>query len=592
MDALKKAEAANKERTPPEIPVTDSVSESLKFFTKETSSLAPETADTASSPVGNEEDTLNLLDWEAESEVTLPAVDDKADFDWLNAEISLPADENPPKIPPTATAHSETSEFFIDEPEADDDFVLENFDIEDPASTPEISAELIAAASQEESQEESDVLIPATTGIKPSNSIEFTPPLIVPNPPQPEPPLVTHTQPTPETVAVNKQEAAQRIFNARQQNIHSSRKILYAVLVLVVLGIVGVYAYSFLFSSAPSAGLTRYPITHNTAPVAQNPAPTPPASPLPASPNNPTVTINNNPMALPATPPPPAPPVNNISNFQPVVPTFPPMTLPEKIEKNGNSLPNVTHEPAKIAKNLPKNASSAPEKMMTPLQGPEQLTGMLNLKKDSLTHASQDLSSAYQALQQGNLSHSERAYKKVLQYDGRNRDALLGLAAIALQQGRVAQAQHYYQQILQSYPQDSLAQAGLISSLGERSSDASVSQLKTMLAQLSQKAENLPQLAYLQFTLGNVYARQQAWTEAQQAYFEAYRTEPRADYAYNLAISLDQLQQYAAARNYYQQALQLGRGKETSGFDRQAAMQRLQELTPSSQGGTAVSPVE
>lgn len=581
MDALKKAEAANKERTPPEIVITDSESESLKFFTRD--SNRPETV-VSPPPETAHEDTLDLIDWETEPES--PASEDSVNFDWLNAEIALPDDADPQALAhveaaPTRAASEET-EFFIDEPtpdEASDEFVLDNFELEDPASTPGFREDLIATALQQDAAETYDF---TPTLSKPVNSMEFTPPANKEN--VSDAPKVTHPQPNPEPPNPANQEAAQRIFDARQQKAFSYRTALYSLLVLVLLGIIGIYAYSFLFSNTPTVGLTRYPV-NNTANVAQNTTP-------PTPPNNPNISINNTPASpAPPTTPINAPPANNVSSFQPIVPMFPPMNSTDKIEKNGVSLPNGANEPVKTSKHLQKNASNAPEKAAAPLQGTEQLTGMLSLKKDSLTHASQDLNTAYQALQQGNLSHSERAYKKVLQYDGRNRDALLGLAAIALQQGRIAQAQHYYQQILQSYPQDSLAQAGLISSLGERSPDASVSQLKTMLAQLSQKAENLPQVAYLQFTLGNVYARQQAWTEAQQAYFEAFRTEPRADYAYNLAISLDQLHQYTAAANYYQQALQLGQGREQSGFDRQAATQRLQELNPS-RGVQAVSPAE
>ncbi len=547
MDALKKAEAANKERTPPEISVTETVSESRSFFPKENT---PMLSETVSLPDNSDENTLNLLDWETAS--VLPVMEDERGFDWLTAEISLPAEELALQTSPEVVASApETPEFFIDE--SNEQIVLENFAIEDPANTPAPSEEFITAALQAESDDFT------AAPVKPSNSIEFTPPAATP--PENAP---THSK---ESVTTSNQETAQRIFDARQQTSSHSHTVLYVILAVVLLGMLGVYGYSFLFSNTPSVGLTRYPV-NNTVNVAQNP--TPPTAPPPNNPPNPT--INN--TAAPSS----APPVNNAPNFQPIVPLFPPSTA--TIEKNGISLPNGANEPIKTTKTVQKNLPATPEKASTPLQSTEQLTGMLSLKKDSLTHASRDLNAAYQALQQGDLTHSERAYKKVLQYDGRNRDSLLGLAAIALQQGRVAQAQYYYQQILQFYPQDSLAQAGLISSLGERSPDASISQLKTMLAQLSQKAENLPQVAYLQFTLGNVYARQQAWTEAQQAYFEAYRTEPRADYAYNLAISLDQLHQYSAAANYYQQALQLGRGREKSGFDRQAAAQRLQELNP------------
>jgi tetratricopeptide (TPR) repeat protein len=557
MDALKKAEAANKERTPSELSMTDSESKAHNFFTQVTTTTQVETA-----PLPDEidEETLNLLDWETDTENPI-ILEDKGNFDWLNAEISL-SNEDIIASPEIAEIIPEVPQFFIDEPEINDDFIRDNFALENPAPTPEFSEELMAAPSQKTAY----TFTP--TAVKPNNSIEFTAPINKIAEPEKTAPL---TQTTPENINTANQAAAQRIFNARQTNSSIYRTVLYALFVLVLLGMMGIYAYSFLFVSSPSTGLTRYPV-NNPVNISQNIVP---QTSNGTQPNHPHPINNSLPPAEPAAS---TAPVNSASNLPPIIPMLPSTNSTEKIEKNGVSLPNGANEPTKTLKSTQKNAALAPEKVAIPLQGTEQLTGMLSLKKDSLTHANQDLSTAYQALQQGDLNRSERAYKKVLQYDGRNRDVLLGLAAIALQQGRVAQAQHYYQQILQSYPQDSLAQAGLISSLGERSPDVSVSQLKTMLAQLSQKAENLPQLAYLQFTLGNVYARQQAWTEAQQAYFEAYRTEPRADYAYNLAISLDQLHQYVAATHYYQQALQLGQSRERSGFDRQAATQRLQEL--------------
>ena len=43
--------------------------------------------------------------------------------------------------------------------------------------------------------------------------------------------------------------------------------------------------------------------------------------------------------------------------------------------------------------------------------------------------------------------------------------------------------------------------------------------------------------AYLYFTLGNIYADQNRWPDAQQAYFQAHHLQPdNPDYAYNLAV--------------------------------------------------------
>jgi tetratricopeptide (TPR) repeat protein len=77
-------------------------------------------------------------------------------------------------------------------------------------------------------------------------------------------------------------------------------------------------------------------------------------------------------------------------------------------------------------------------------------------------------------------------------------------------------------------------------------------------------------------TLGNLYADQKRWSEAQAAYFEAYRGAPdNADYAYNLAVSLDQLRQHPAALSYYERALATG---GVHRFDRAQAEERIRQL--------------
>ena len=75
----------------------------------------------------------------------------------------------------------------------------------------------------------------------------------------------------------------------------------------------------------------------------------------------------------------------------------------------------------------------------------------------------------------------------------------------------------------------------------------------------------------LNFTLGNQLAQQGRWAEAQQEYFKAYSAEPdNADFAYNLAVSLDHLRQSRQALDYYQRAIALGE-KRGASFDLSAA---------------------
>src|SRR3989442_12340953 len=101
--------------------------------------------------------------------------------------------------------------------------------------------------------------------------------------------------------------------------------------------------------------------------------------------------------------------------------------------------------------------------------------------------------------------------------------------------------------VLQIDPRDSQAQAALISLRSGRSDPlATESRVKTLLA-----AD--PSAHALNFALGNQLAQQNRWAEAQQEYFKAYTPEPdNADFANNVAVSLDHLRQpRPALANYH-----------------------------------------
>ena len=83
----------------------------------------------------------------------------------------------------------------------------------------------------------------------------------------------------------------------------------------------------------------------------------------------------------------------------------------------------------------------------------------------------------------------------------------------------------------------------------------------------------------LYFTLGNQYAQQGRWAEAQQAYFKAFGADPdNPDFAFNLAVSLDQLRQPALALEYYRRALTLSQ-KRSASFAIETARTRVQQLS-------------
>lgn len=177
------------------------------------------------------------------------------------------------------------------------------------------------------------------------------------------------------------------------------------------------------------------------------------------------------------------------------------------------------------------------------------------------------LSQAYTAYQRGALAEAQRLYAEAAARE-RSVDALLGLAAIASVQNRDTDAQHLYREVLDLDPRNATAQGALLDLLGNTDSRATESRLKTLI-----ERDPSPQLYQ---TLGNLYASEARWREAQTAYFEAWRNMPgNADYAYNLAVSLDQLRQYAAALTYYEKALAAG---GIHRFDRAQAEARMQQL--------------
>jgi tetratricopeptide (TPR) repeat protein len=181
--------------------------------------------------------------------------------------------------------------------------------------------------------------------------------------------------------------------------------------------------------------------------------------------------------------------------------------------------------------------------------------------------------SAYAAYLAGDLAAARADYQQALREEPANRDALLGLAALDVRAGRHEAAETAYLRLLQADPRDAHAHAALIAlRAGRVDPIAAESRVKLMLA------EN-PGAYVLNFTLGNQFAQQGRWPEAQQEYFRAYAAEPdNADFAYNLAVSLDHLRQPSLALQYYQRAITLAKARGAS-FPLQAAEDRAAQLT-------------
>lgn len=203
----------------------------------------------------------------------------------------------------------------------------------------------------------------------------------------------------------------------------------------------------------------------------------------------------------------------------------------------------------------------------------EMQNGDLRIARSTRTaeDARRQLTAAYAAFEAGDLATARRGYVAVLKRIPAQRDALLGLGAIALAGNRLAEAHAYYSAVLAEVPDHPAATAAMFLIEGGRGPHATETKLKMLL----DRGLDAP---YLHFALGNLYAREQRWGDAQQAYFEAFRAQPRnADYAFNLAVSLDQLGQRAAALDFYRQAEAL-RGPHTV-FNGAAVAARIAALS-------------
>lgn len=182
------------------------------------------------------------------------------------------------------------------------------------------------------------------------------------------------------------------------------------------------------------------------------------------------------------------------------------------------------------------------------------------------------LEQGYEALQKNDLAAARQAYQRALAREPTSRDALLGLAAIDVRSGQLDSAESRYAKLLETDPRDAHALASLMSLRGQLDPLTSESRLKNLLA-------THPDAAPLHFSLGNQYAQQSRWSEAQSAYFKAFSVDSEnADYAFNLAVSLDRLHQKSLALDYYQRALALA-GKRSASFNLAQARTRVQELS-------------
>ena len=182
-----------------------------------------------------------------------------------------------------------------------------------------------------------------------------------------------------------------------------------------------------------------------------------------------------------------------------------------------------------------------------------------------------EVASGYEALRSGDLATARRQYQAALAADPRSLDALLGLATAEARDRNRPAAIGHYRRALEVDPRNATALAGLAALSEDGRADA-------LEPQLLADIQRWPTQPALRVALGNVYAAQGRWNDAQAAYFEAHRLDPaNADVAFNLAVALDQLGKAKVAATFYRRALEAARGQAAQ-FDPAAAARRAQEL--------------
>lgn len=191
----------------------------------------------------------------------------------------------------------------------------------------------------------------------------------------------------------------------------------------------------------------------------------------------------------------------------------------------------------------------------------------------SATRPTQDptLIRAHEALTAGDFVAAEVGYAKTLARDERNADALHGVAVLAVRRGDHARAESHYRRALAADPTDAIAHAGLHGLGCVADTVQEESRFKTLIA-------GQPEQHVLRFALGNIYAAQGRWHDARSQYLLAHVADPdQPDYLFNLAVSLEHVQEPRLALERYRAALAAAARRPAS-FDPAQATAALRAL--------------
>jgi len=267
--------------------------------------------------------------------------------------------------------------------------------------------------------------------------------------------------------------------------------------------------------------------------------------------------------------------IDSASSYPPLRPRTPTVAAPAPAPITtapGHKLAAETNVPASAGST--RGTRQATQSARRKVKPSPQSSELISIKPEQSELFDSLIGNAYLAYRSGKLIEARQMYLEVLGKDASNTDALLGLGAIAQQLGEDRFAAQYYMRVLTLDPRNAVANAGMSALSKDENNE---SRLKYLLREQRDSPA-------LHFALGNIYAGQSRWGEAQSAYFNAYTLDSKnAELAYNLAVSLDHLGQNKLAVQLYQRALELdlagGNRPHSANLDHAQISQRVKELT-------------
>ena len=237
-----------------------------------------------------------------------------------------------------------------------------------------------------------------------------------------------------------------------------------------------------------------------------------------------------------------------LKNGDEIIPIVGDFSVPTDIKELDLPKPVTSKVDAPVISKAPPVVAKKPAKAVVQKSNAQPLS-----IKVPPTSAYQDaINAAFASYQQGDFINSKSHYLTALSIEPTSSDAQFGLANIAMAEQNFSKAIEYYQMRINLQPNDSLALSGMILAANQFEN---VNKLKE---QLNQILIQNPKASHLYFIQGTLFSRQQNWVDAQNSFFTAWQYSPdKAVYAFNLAVSLEQLDQPKAALTFYKKAFEL-----------------------------------